>query len=365
MADNELDLKNLVDGVVRVLGDHVAAPPWRLKRETGAWPVKRSGELEMLYQRLGDERAASEAKVDGTYSERRKDIGKIVDERGRRIDAYTGRTRQVIAADDNKFIVAGRITDQETGVGLPNVRVKAFDLDRQQNDKLGNARTDSLGYFRIEYTEADFMDAGEESQPETFIEVLGDDDEIIHTSRQSFVQKAGDVEFVKVELDGAAMEKNFNAGLRIDSSIKKRVDGLRLRKRLLTVGTTGVVGKLPVRKSTTAGSTRKKAPASQKKSSAEGAAANTKAKLTRGSSADPKTDTSSRNSTSSRAKTKAPTKTRAKARSKSETKKKVQTRAKAKQPAASKGKSGSKAPPKTAASKRPATRKGSTRKPPS
>ncbi|MEO1079469.1 MAG: hypothetical protein AAFY29_07935 [Pseudomonadota bacterium] len=365
MADNELDLKNLVDGVVRILSDHVAAPPWRLKRETGAWPVKRSGELETLNQRLGDERAASEAKVDSTYSERRKDIGKVVEERGRRIDAYTGRTRQVIAADDNKFIVAGRITDQETGVGLPNVRVKAFDLDRQQNDKLGNARTDSLGYFRIEYTEADFMDAGEESQPETFIEVLGDDDEIVHTSRQSFVQKAGDVEFVKVELDGAAMEKSLNAGLRIDSSIRKRVDGLKLRKRLLTVGSTGVVRKVPVRESTAAGSTRKKAPASKKSSPAEGAAANTKAKVTRGSSANPKTGTASRSSASSRAKAKAPTKTRATTRAQSETKKKVQTKAKAKQPAAGKGKAGRKAPSKTAASKRTATRKGRARKPPS
>lgn len=236
MANDGKDLKAVFDGMRSSLVESIASPPWRHRRNTGQWPERDSAELELIDQQISDRFDDSQIEVNDGYGERRADIRRVVDERKRRLDAYAGRTRQVIAPEEGKFIFAGRITDQASGVGLPNVRVSAFDLDRSQHDHLGNARTDALGYFRIEYTEADYMDRGEEQLPETYIEVFGEDGSVIHTSSKSFVQKAGEAQFLKVELDGSAVSKSLDAGRRVDESVKLRLDGLDTRARVLAVG---------------------------------------------------------------------------------------------------------------------------------
>lgn len=252
MAEKGVDLKTMFDGMMKSLEASVKAPPWREKRYSGEWPEQRSAELELLDQQLSVQRGNSRAKVAEGYGERRADMRNVVEERRRRLEAYAGRTRQVVAAKAGKFIVAGRVTDQVSRVGLPNVKVNAFDLDRKQHDYLGNARTDALGYFRIEYTEEDFADRGEEKQPETYVEVVGEDGKVIHTSSKSFVQKAGEVEFIKVEVDGKSVSKSLDAGQRIDESVKMRLDGLETRKRLLSTGEAAFVPKRPVAAATRA-----------------------------------------------------------------------------------------------------------------
>jgi hypothetical protein len=306
-------LKTLFDGMMKSLENSVKAPPWQEKRGSGEWTDKRSAELEFLAQQLKAQRGDIQSDVEAGYGERRADIRNVVVERKRRLEAYAGRNRQVIPAKADKFIIAGRVTDQASGVGLPNVKVNAFDLDRKQHDFLGNARTDSLGYFRVEYTEKDFMDAGEEKQPETFIEVMGEDGKVIHTSTQSFVQKAGEVEFVKVEVDGKLVSKSLDAGQRIDESVKMRINGLETRERLLS---TREAALLPIKPATAAkpavkrsATTKTTSRASAGVGKAEAAATSTtstkkKTAIAKSSTARAKKPAATRKSSAAKAKTK-------------------------------------------------------------
>lgn len=246
MSTKGTNLKALFDGMLETLEGSIKSPPWRVRYQSGQWPEQRSAELEGLQQQLSLQRSDGQKKVAERYDERREEMFNVVEERRRRLEAYAGRTRQVVAPQADKFIVAGRVTDQASGVGLPNVKVSAFDMDRKQDDHLGNARTDALGYFRIEYTEADFRDSGEEPRPETYIEVLGKDDKVIYTSTKSFVQKAGEAQFVKVEVDGQTLSRSLDAGRRIDASVRLRLDGIETRKRLLSTGAGAFVPKRPV-----------------------------------------------------------------------------------------------------------------------
>lgn len=59
------------------------------------------------------------------------------------------------------WVVCGRVTvcdpRQGSSVPVPNVRVRAFDVDWLQDDELGSDLTDAGGYFRIYYAPANFQ----------------------------------------------------------------------------------------------------------------------------------------------------------------------------------------------------------------
>ena len=54
------------------------------------------------------------------------------------------------------FKVSGRVYEAESGHGLPNLIIEAFDKDVVKSDKLGQVKTNSNGTFEITYSEADF-----------------------------------------------------------------------------------------------------------------------------------------------------------------------------------------------------------------
>lgn len=58
------------------------------------------------------------------------------------------------------WVICGHVTvcekERDTGTPVPNVRVRAFDVDLVQDDEFGSAVTDLSGHFRIYYTPADF-----------------------------------------------------------------------------------------------------------------------------------------------------------------------------------------------------------------
>jgi hypothetical protein len=120
-------------------------------------------------------------------------------------------------------------------VGLPNIKVSAFDLDRKYDDRLGATRTDALGYFRIEYTAEDFKDLGDKT-PETYIEVLGDDGELLFTSAKSFIQKSGKCEYIAAKVSGDKVPHSLEQGRRIYESINKREREFKRRERILRRG---------------------------------------------------------------------------------------------------------------------------------
>lgn len=152
--------------------------------------------------------------------------------RSNRIEAYAVRKRSVVPALKGKFVVAGRVMDRETGVGIPNVRVKAFDLDRRYDDILGDTRTDVLGYYRIEYGEKDFKDLFDK-KPEVYIEVQDEDGKSLFTSTKSFVHKSGKVESIDARVDGSTLPSGLAQGLSLRQAIDKRLQRYAYRTQLL------------------------------------------------------------------------------------------------------------------------------------
>ena len=150
METNEplFDLQALVQGYVDDLRAAAESP--------GDAPAQSAGN-ERLRESAGLVEAGRDqamANLNATYRARTSAMEAVVAERARRLDAYAKRQRHAVSADPKRFIVAGRVTDQTTGHGLPHVRVRATDMDRRHDDVVGEARTDALGYYRIEYTAA-------------------------------------------------------------------------------------------------------------------------------------------------------------------------------------------------------------------
>lgn len=58
------------------------------------------------------------------------------------------------------WVICGSVTvcekGRDTGIPVPNVKVRAFDVDWIQDDEFGSDTTDGTGHFRIYYTPADF-----------------------------------------------------------------------------------------------------------------------------------------------------------------------------------------------------------------
>lgn len=54
------------------------------------------------------------------------------------------------------WVICGRVMDCKNSRPIAGVKVSAFDVDWIQDDPLGSGTTDSNGYFRIDYTTADF-----------------------------------------------------------------------------------------------------------------------------------------------------------------------------------------------------------------
>ncbi len=49
------------------------------------------------------------------------------------------------------FKVTGRVYEAESGLGIANLVIEAFDKDLVKNDELGEAKTNSNGTFEITY----------------------------------------------------------------------------------------------------------------------------------------------------------------------------------------------------------------------
>lgn len=131
-----------------------------------------------------------------------------------------------------KFAVAGQIIDKATAKGLPNVKVKAFDLNRKYGDRLGSTYSDGMGYYRIEYAKEDSGDLFDK-KPEICIEVLDEKGRSLSTSAKTFVHKAGEVEIIDVHIDGSKLPVSRAVSEKTARSAKKRVEAYELRRRLI------------------------------------------------------------------------------------------------------------------------------------
>lgn len=142
------------------------------------------------------------------------------------------RRQEVTAASEGKFVITGRVLDAETREALPGIRVQAMERDPENDDLLGEVRTDREGFYRLEYTE-DSFNAAQDEEPETYIRVLDEDGNALFTSDQSYRHKAGEVEVIDAAIEGNKVPESLEVGTQLREGKAAELNDLRRRKENL------------------------------------------------------------------------------------------------------------------------------------
>jgi len=145
--------------------------------------------------------------------------------------APEARKAELERAEEGKFVLTGRIMDEEAGRGLPDVRLRVFDMDRKYDDLVAETTTDELGYYRVVYDEDDFKDMDE--KPEMFIEALDEEGEVFYTSPRGFRHKSGRLEVLNAAVAAANVPSSRERSRRISDLMTDRKKQLRARSRNL------------------------------------------------------------------------------------------------------------------------------------
>jgi hypothetical protein len=245
MPIGPIDLTALTAGLLR---DLRALPTREAGDET---PLEGTAAVRALAGEVRETRGEAAASTREVYDARNTEAKALLEERQQRLTAYAVRDRVVVPPVEGRFVVAGRLTDAATGVGLPDVRVQAWDLDRRQDDLLGETRTDALGYYRVEYGREAFNDP--DGIPETYIVALDDAGEILHRSPRSFIEKAGEATNISASVDGSRVADSLVRGTKVNQSVVRQVNTLEVRRVVTPPPVsvvplrTGVIGTLDVR----------------------------------------------------------------------------------------------------------------------
>lgn len=225
--DRTLDLSALIQGFVEDLRT-VARPPSERGDEP---PTRGRQQLRQVAEQVRGDRAQAVVEVDDRYRERTEAMQAVLVQRQQRLEAYAGRQRQAVPTAPDRFIVAGRVTDEATGAGLPNVLVRATGSDPRRAAAPVESRTDALGYYRIEYSARDLETAGQ--SPETLIEVMDEGGEVLFTSARPFVPAVGQSTFVAAAVDGQRVPTSRRLADKVTIAVTGRQQDLARRQRVL------------------------------------------------------------------------------------------------------------------------------------
>ncbi len=100
----------------------------------------------------------------------------------------------------DRFTVSGRVCEEESGVGVPGVMVKAYDKDRLFDDRLGSALTDDEGRFSLFYSRRDFADLFE-SRPDIYLVTYAPPDRRLVDTRERVRWAASEHEEFEIIID--------------------------------------------------------------------------------------------------------------------------------------------------------------------
>lgn len=81
----------------------------------------------------------------------------------------------------SNFRIFGRISDRNSGNGIPNLRIEVWDKDVKNDDLCGTAVTDPTGSYQVEFDESAFKDSYKDILPDVYLRVFAQDELIIST----------------------------------------------------------------------------------------------------------------------------------------------------------------------------------------
>lgn len=109
------------------------------------------------------------------------------------------------------FKVTGRIYEAESGLGIPGLFVTAFDKDTIKDDNLGEAFSNSEGYFEIHYSEQDFRDNPFEGNPDLYIVVkTSDRARVLYTNKKNYLREASTDEKFEIGISQATLQQQHS-----------------------------------------------------------------------------------------------------------------------------------------------------------
>ncbi|HMO58225.1 MAG TPA: hypothetical protein PKA05_07035 [Roseiflexaceae bacterium] len=151
------------------------------------------------------QRSESAGKQD---TERRAAIGTAlsVDVQQQIVRVRAAAERPTITPRAGFRMVTGRISDKKNGLGLPNVAIDVYDLDRKHDDLLGRTYTDDYGYYQLEYTAQDVDDP--DGKAEIYLKILDDEGTVVHQTPRSFHEKAGELHELDVAINATKLPAN-------------------------------------------------------------------------------------------------------------------------------------------------------------
>ncbi len=108
------------------------------------------------------------------------------------------------------FQVSGRIYEIETGEGIPDLVVKAFDKDFFKDDDLGETFTDSKGNFEIIYNKKDFGGRFEKN-PDLYVVVkTPENNHVLYTSKKNIRSQASTREYFEIGISSANLNQRYS-----------------------------------------------------------------------------------------------------------------------------------------------------------
>ncbi|MCM0592321.1 MAG: carotenoid oxygenase family protein [Gloeotrichia echinulata DVL01] len=149
------------------------------------------------------------------------------------------------------FKVTGRVYEAESGAGLNNLVVEAFDKDILKNDKLGQTQTDNDGNFEITYTEANFKNALEifEGNPDLYIIVKNPEiSEIFYSSEKNIRNDASNNEHFDIAIPKATLLAYQQKSLQKNKELFKILVGMAWLDGVLEPGEKEYLAKVATQK---------------------------------------------------------------------------------------------------------------------
>ena len=128
------------------------------------------------------------------------------------------------------YTIWGCVTDSESGCGVPNVVVSAFDKDLLFDDLLGEVITDAEGNFRVTY-EGSAFNRFFDSRPDIYVRVKTLGGRLLYTTENSVRSEAGKEEHFAIELPHSTLVEvgldisPFSEKLKVLTCLKADFDG--------------------------------------------------------------------------------------------------------------------------------------------
>ncbi|HHJ20366.1 MAG TPA: hypothetical protein ENJ84_11185 [Gammaproteobacteria bacterium] len=109
--------------------------------------------------------------------------------------------------NQNQFTITGRVIDRQTGQGIPELRIEAWDSDLFFDDFVGEAlETDARGRFRIDFDEERFREFFER-KPDLYFKVY-QKGRLVHSTEDSIIWNMPQGErVVTIEVEHSAVEE--------------------------------------------------------------------------------------------------------------------------------------------------------------